>query len=95
MSDHRILNAAKDFMLVYLGDGRVRRPTDFDQEILGTSLKTPGLLGAADILLRRSPPWQATVFCKALGALVDAGRVRAWQNDEGEWFYQMTGVPVQ
>ncbi len=26
--------------------------------------------------------------------LVESGRVRAWQNDDGEWCYQMTGVPI-
>ena len=88
MSDERILSAAKSFMLAYLGDGRVRRPVDFDEEIMGG----PSL---DDLMMLRSPSWNASVFCEALGELVDAGRVRAWQNDDGEWFYQMSGVPIQ
>lgn len=82
MTDDRILAIACNFMRAYLSDGRIRQPSDFDGEILGRAYD------ASDLMLMRAPAWNATVFCKALGQLVDAGEVRAWQNDDGEWFYQ-------
>jgi hypothetical protein len=87
VSDSRISDAAKDFMRAYFADGRIRQPGDLDEEILGRSF------GVVDIALRGAPAWNATVFCGALAALVDAGEVRAWQNEGGEWFYQRAPKP--
>jgi hypothetical protein len=87
MSDDRILEAAKDFMRAYMGDGRVRQPGAFDEEIMGRP-------STVDLAMMRLPAWNASIFCKALGELARTGEVRAWQGDDGQWFYQMPGVPV-
>lgn len=77
------LLAAKDFMLAYLSDGDIRQPADFDTDILGTEL----IIGALEIIRGQQPAWNKTIFCDALGELVEEGKVKAW-NDIYGWHYQ-------
>lgn len=81
--DKRLLGAAKMFMLVYLSDGLVRQPVDFDKEILGDEVEV-----AVMVLLRgHEPAWNKTIFADALGELVEEGTINAWEDEHG-WHYQ-------
>jgi hypothetical protein len=63
--EQRLINAAKVFMIEYMSDGKTRKPSDFDWDILGSS----------EIMVFGLPRWNATPFFYALGELVDEGKV--------------------
>lgn len=63
--EQRLIDAAKVFMIEYMSDGKTRKPSDFDWDILGSS----------EIMVFGMPRWNATPFFYALGELVDEGKV--------------------
>ncbi len=78
----KLHEAAKQFLLVYFSDGRERVPSDFDDEIIG------GM--DFDIFTLGKPRWNRTPFLKALGDLVDEGKIKYWMTEEdGFHHYQM------
>jgi hypothetical protein len=85
MNDGRIIMAAKEFMIEYLSDGQIKQPGNFDEDILGQ----PMIVGATQIVMGVQPSWNRTIFCTALGELVDEGKVKAWEDEKG-WYYQIS-----
>lgn len=88
--ERRLVDCCKRFLVDYLGDGKVRHPTEFEEELLGTHV----IEAVADMLTRRQPPFNRTPFCTALGELVGEGKVRAWRGENDWWCYQLAEVPV-
>jgi hypothetical protein len=78
-----LAEAAKQFLLAYFADGKVRQPEHFDKEILGVD-SFPAVL---NILSGQEPAWNKTIFCDALGELVKEGKIKAWLEETG-WYYQ-------
>lgn len=76
-----LLSAAKVFLLSCFSDNQVYQPSDLDENILG-GLDVSGLLSFS------GPIWNRTIFCKALGDLVDEGKIKAWEDDR-QWYYQL------
>lgn len=81
--DKRLMGAAVMFMHVYLSDGKIRQPVDFDRELLGLDIVPAFVV----LMAGGQPAWNKTIFCDALGELVEEGKVKAWKDDEG-WHYQ-------
>lgn len=76
----RLLLPAKEFMKSYFSDGKEKRPSDFDKDIIG-GLDTGFMFGL--------PKWNNTPFCKALGELVDEGVIHFKQLEDGQYVYWM------
>ncbi len=85
--DPEIVAMAKRFMLDYMHRRRTARPTDFDREILGLEASD----GLKLVTSKKRLIWNETPFCKALGELVDAGAILAYDSTDG-WMYEV--VPV-
>lgn len=85
MERRRLLDAAKVFLLECLSDKQIYTPCDFDKNILGLEGYKEGL---KIIIEFKAPIWNGTIFCKALGELVDENKIEAWRDDEG-WKYQI------
>jgi hypothetical protein len=79
-----LIKIAKEFMLEFLS-AKTMQPSDFDA-IIGRE----GLVGF-DLggLLTGEIKWNKTIFCKALGDLIDEGKVKFWVI-EREYFYKIS-----
>lgn len=87
-----LLAAAKIFMLSYLEDGQIKQPSNFDEDILGQRV----VIGFIDIMKGTIPAWNNTIFCTALGELIDEGKILAWQDKDGKgWMYQILSAANQ
>lgn len=69
--EQRLINAAKVFMIQYMSDGKTRKPSDFDLDILGSS----EIMVLSEMMVFGQPRWNATPFFYALGELIDEGKV--------------------
>jgi hypothetical protein len=78
-----LMAAAKDFLLVYFPDGSIKQPEHFDRDILGVD-SFPAVM---EILSGKEPAWNKSIFCEALGQLVEEGKIMFWM-DEGGCKYQ-------
>ena len=76
----RLLLPAKEFMKAYFSDGKEKRPSDFDEDIIG-GMDTNFLFGR--------PKWNNTPFFLALGELIEEGVVRFKQLEDGQYVYWM------
>lgn len=77
----RLIKPAKDFMIAYFRDGKVRQPTDFDSDILGGT--------DTQFLVSGRPKWNSTPFCIALGELVKEGVIEFEERGDEGFFYWM------
>ena len=73
---------AIDFMEKYLSDGVIRKPSDFDNEVLGIFIEVGHLVGTG-------PAWNKTIFCWALNKLIEDEKVKCWQDSKDHWCYQI------
>lgn len=84
-----LLQAAKEFLLAYFSDGEIRQPEHFDRDILGAD----SLPAVIEMLRGEKPAWNKTIFCAALGELVEEKKIAAWENESG-WHYQIIHTPL-
>lgn len=75
----RLIEPAKKFMLEYMSDGKTRKPSDFDWDILGES----------DFYVIGMPRWNATPFFYALGELVEEGKIIHKTKKDGIQTYKI------
>ena len=80
--ENRMLNLAKKWMIEYLGDGKVRMPSDFDEDFMGGV----DIMGCTGIVPMK---WNGTPFFYALGELVNSGEVEYWQDESGYHCYKL------
>jgi hypothetical protein len=77
--EKKLIEAAKKFMMSYMSDGKTRKPSDFDWDILGDS----------EIMVFGMPRWNATPFFYALGELVEDGKVIHKELKDGTQTYKI------
>jgi hypothetical protein len=77
-----LIDAAKVFMLSYLSDGKIRKPFDFDWDILGSS----------EFMVFGMPRWNGTPFFYALGELVEEGKVIHEELKNGDQTYKINNL---
>jgi hypothetical protein len=77
----RLVAPAKEFLKAYFSDGKERRPSDFDDDIMG-GLDTR-------FLYDRPPRWNESPFCPALGELVEEGVIMFKTTEDGQYVYWM------
>jgi hypothetical protein len=77
-----LIEAAKVFMMSYLSDGKTRKPSDFDWDILGDS----------EFMVFGMPRWNATPFFYALGELVEEGKVIHKELKNGDQTYKINNL---
>lgn len=82
-----LMEIAKKFMLEYLKSG-IKQPGNFD-EIIGCNTLTGFDLGTLLSEGGIAFTWNQTIFCTALGKLVDEGKVKFWQEDPKGYFYEL------
>lgn len=76
---NRLIEPAKKFMIEYMSDGKTRKPSDFDWDILGDS----------EFYVMGIPRWNATPFFYALGELVEEGIVKHKTLKDGTHTYKI------
>lgn len=79
----RMLKPAKQLLLAYFEDGKKRKPSDFDRDILGGT--------DFNIMYYQPPRWNNTVFFIALTELINEGLIIFELNKKGEAVY--TRIP--
>lgn len=72
-------NAAKEFMLVWMSDGKIYKPGDFD-DIVG---------GMGSFPLTGRPTWNYSVFFYALAHLITEKKIYYWRMKGGAHCYQI------
>ena len=80
----KVHNAAKLFLLEYMSDGKEKKPSDFDQDIIG------GIEILSVTTIFNKPRWNRTPFCDALGALIVEGKIEYRIDNEGAYCYKLT-----
>ena len=76
----RLIKPAKEFMKIYFSDGKERKPSDFDEDIIG---------GTDVSFMLGRPKWNNTPFFFALGELIDKGVIKFKQLEDGQYVYWM------
>lgn len=77
---NRLIEPAKEFMKAYFSDGKERKPSDFDNDIIG---------GMDASFMFGIPKWNNTPFFLALGELIEEGVVKFKQLEDGQYVYWM------
>jgi hypothetical protein len=77
----KMLKPAKELLLAYFSDGKKRKPSDFDRDILGGT--------DFNILYYQPPRWNNTIFIIALTELINEGLVVFELNKKDEAVYYL------
>lgn len=75
----RVVRMCKVLLIEYFADGEAKQPSDLEDELIGGCNYNALFMGDSQ--------WLRSPFRPALGALVDEGHIRAWEDGEG-WHYQ-------
>lgn len=80
-----ILDLACDFMYNYTELKGEFKPGDLDKDVSGQDSgdAVKGVFGF------QMPWFNHSIFCVALGMLVDDGKILAKRNEKGEWVYSI------
>lgn len=82
--EDKLIEAAKNFLLVYFGDGEEKSPSDFDRDILGGT----DILFVSNMSFR--PRWNNTPFFEALSDLVEEDKIHYRKDGDTGYIYWMS-----